>query len=349
MANSYKETTVLMMDSKTDATLVEHLKAGTQQLLKYTSLVTLTVQNAALNLTMRMARTQKDLFMASTAVVMAEVIKLITCLALVWIDEGSFSKAIVSIYRTVIKQPMDTVKVAIPSLVYTLQNNLIYVGATHLDAATCQVTYQLKILTTALFSVAMLHKRLSPVQWIALLFLFLGVALVQLAQISAPQINSAGRIQYPFVGFTAIFIACCLSGFAGVYFEKILKGSDISVWMRNVQLSTLAIPFGLITLLVSDFSNLQEKGFFFGYNALIWIVILLQALGGLIVAVVVKYADNILKGFATSLAIVLSCIVSVYAFNFQLTLKFVVGAALVIASIFLYSQSTVKSNQDFKK
>lgn len=45
-----------------------------------------------------------------------------------------------------------------------------------------QVTYQLKILTTALFSVLMLRKTLSRVQWISLLLLFVGVAIVQVCR-----------------------------------------------------------------------------------------------------------------------------------------------------------------------
>ena len=58
--------------------------------------------------------------------------------------------------------------------------------------------------------------------------------------------------------------------------------------------------------------------------------------GGLLVAVVVKYADNILKGFATSISIVLSTLISVYFFHFGLSFGFLVGAGLVIGAVFMY-------------
>lgn len=38
------------------------------------------------------------------------------------------------------------------------------------------------------------------------------------------------------VGVIAVLIACFSSGFAGVYFEKILKETKQSVWVRNIQL-----------------------------------------------------------------------------------------------------------------
>jgi solute carrier family 35 (UDP-sugar transporter), member A1/2/3 len=59
--------------------------------------------------------------------------------------------------------------------------------------------------------------------------------------------------------------------------------------------------------------------------------------------VVVKYADNILKGFATSLAIIISCVASIYLFGFNLTVQFAFGASLVIFSIFLYGYDPNKS------
>lgn len=98
-----------------------------------------------------------------------------------------------------------------------------------------------------------------------------------------------------------------------------------------------SIP-GLITLAVKDGHTVREQGFFYGYDWAVWSAVLLQSLGGLLVAVVVKYADNILKGFATSGAIVLSCIISMYFFDFQLSAQFVIGAALVISSVYLYGK-----------
>lgn len=224
----------------------------------------------------------------------------------------------------------------VPSAVYLIQNNLLYVAASNLDVATYQITYQLKILTTAMFAVTMLNKKLISTQWISLLILIAGVAMVQLSDVKESKSSANVAEQSKFIGFTAALSACMLSGFAGVYFEKILKGSDVSVWMRNVQLAMLSVPMGLVTSYVSDGAKISEHGFFHGYDNFVWFTVAQNALGGLLVAVVVKYADNILKGFACSLAIIITCVASIFIFDFSLSLQFSVGAACVIGSIFLY-------------
>ena len=92
-----------------------------------------------------------------------------------------------------------------------------------------------------------------------------------------------------------------------------------------------------MTAYASDGDAIQEKGFFFGYNNLVWLNIFVQSAGGLIVAVVIKYADNILKGFATSIAIVVSCLASVYLFDTIIDYVFAFGTFLVVLSVVLYS------------
>lgn len=313
--------------------------------LKIITLITLTLQNAMVALSMRYSRTRPgDMFISSTAVVMAEVVKLLVCLVLVYrIESISWNHFISILNNTIIKQPVDTLKVCIPSLVYLIQNNLLYVSTSNLDAATYQVTYQLKIFTTAVFSVLLLKRKLLRHQWIALVILIAGVLLVQLNN-STDKSKDSYPNQNRIVGLVSALIACCLSGFAGVYFEKILKGAEISIWMRNIQLSFVSIPLGFIVCLTTDWNQITTNGFFFGYDLYIVYLISLQAAGGLIVAMVVKYADNILKGFATSLAIVIACIFSIYFFNFTISIQFVLGTILVMCSIFLYSYSREKKS-----
>lgn len=75
-----------------------------------------------------------------------------------------------------------------------------------------------------MFSVLMLSKKLTRVQWVSLCLLTTGVAIVQLTSdsVSVKTSNSASKGS-KFVGLVAVLTACCLSGLAGVYFEKILK------------------------------------------------------------------------------------------------------------------------------
>merc|ERR1719309_921764 len=134
------------------------------------------------------------MFISTTAVVMAEMGKLVTCLFLVWNDEGrSVGKWSTALHSTIVLQPIDTLKVCVPSFVYLIQNNLLYVAASNLDVATYQITYQLKILTTAMFAVTMLGKKLHATQWISLVLLVAGVAMVQLSDVKEVKVADSAE------------------------------------------------------------------------------------------------------------------------------------------------------------
>ncbi|XP_028919311.1 UDP-N-acetylglucosamine transporter isoform X1 [Ornithorhynchus anatinus] len=284
--------------------------------LKYLSLGILVFQTTSLVLTMRYSRTLKEdgpRYLSSTAVVVAELLKIMACILLVYRDSKCSLRTLNRVlHDEILNKPMETLKLAIPSGIYTLQNNLLYVALSNLDAATYQVTYQLKILTTALFSVSMLSKKLGVYQWLSLVILMTGVAFVQWPSDSQEVVSKELSAGSQFVGLMAVLTACFSSGFAGVYFEKILKETKQSVWIRNIQLGFFGSIFGLLGVYIYDGELVSKNGFFQGYNKLTWIVVVLQALGGLVIAAVIKYADNILKGFATSLSIILSTLISYF-------------------------------------
>ena len=70
--------------------------------------------------------------------------------------------------------------------------------------------YQLKLLTTALFSFLMLGKKFTPVQIAALLVLFLGLALVESDKSEEKGVASEGQNQV--LGVVTVVLSSLSSG-----------------------------------------------------------------------------------------------------------------------------------------
>jgi len=157
-----------------------------------------------------------------------------------------------------------------------------------------------------------------------LIILAVGVAIVQVSGSGDLHSEKGGQNdgKNQLMGFMCVICAACTSGFAGVYFEKILKGKSSSssppptIWVRNIQMGLPSVVAAFIAIFVHDRAQVLEKGFFSGYSPMVWSVITVQALGGLVVAIVVKYTDNVLKTFATSFSIIGSCIIPLYSLSF---------------------------------
>ena len=65
------------------------------------------------------------------------------------------------------------------------------------------------------------------------------------------------------LGLIAVFAACMISGLAGVYFEKVLKTSSATLWVRNVQLSFFSLfPALFIGVMWKDGYQVMEKVIF---------------------------------------------------------------------------------------
>ncbi|KAI0875770.1 UDP-galactose transporter [Hypoxylon argillaceum] len=157
--------------------------------LKHVSLITLTLQNSAVTLIAHHSRIMPPSgdhrYFTSTAVFLTELIKLAISLTFA-IYEVSRTLApstpatvlFQQIYNSVFKG--DGWKLAIPATLYTLQNTLQYIAIENLDPVHYQVILQLKILTTALFTVTILGRSLSHKKWISLVILTVGVSIVSI-------------------------------------------------------------------------------------------------------------------------------------------------------------------------
>lgn len=104
------------------------------------SLVTLTIQNAVLILTMRYSRViAGKMYITTTAVVFSEFTKMVVCLLVILYQERSIQKWLKHLHEGLVVNWKDTLKMSVPAIVYMVQNNLQYVAVSNLEAAVFQV------------------------------------------------------------------------------------------------------------------------------------------------------------------------------------------------------------------
>jgi len=146
------------------------------------------------------------------------------------------------------------------------------------------------------------------------------------------------------IGLVAITIACFTSGLAAIYFEWVLKkspgqttASPHAIWIRNFQLAFFALAVAIMGVIGKDGQEVADHGLFQGFDWLTCTVVALEAFGGIVVGLVIKYADTILKNFATAVSIVTSTAVSYFVFGFRISSLFVLGSSMVIAAVWLYT------------
>jgi solute carrier family 35 (UDP-sugar transporter), member A1/2/3 len=312
------------------------------------SLLVMIVQNfgtyIVVQLTLDDERRTLIKYSKGTAVVTTEFLKLTAALCAEYIiNHRSFSLFIRHIFTEVFVKYRETCVLIVPALLYALQNNMLYYANQNLDGITFQITYQLKIVTTALFSRWMLAKPLSIRQWVSLIILILGIIMVQPSKNGQPD----NRVKNHTMGLLVTVLSAISSGFAGVFTEKMIKRSDHpvskkSLWVQNCIIACYGIVFSYIALFLQDYFEPRVTSFFHGYTSLVCLNLAMQALGGVLVSLVMKYADNILKGFACAIVLVLNAIYSITLRGSVMTAPIGFGIVCVIVSVVVYGIEEAK-------
>jgi UDP-sugar transporter A1/2/3 len=299
------------------------------------------VQTVGIVFLIRLSRTRASNsqgYLNSTVVFCTEVGKvMISVVMLLWEVKSLHGKKLaVCMARCFDTEGLKTV--FLPCGLYTLQNNLLYLALSNLSGAEYQVTFQLKILFTALFSVMILGRNLAGRQWFALAVLMAGVMAVQsrsVAETRHVQVSAAAWQRS--LGYAAILGASIISGLAGVCMERALKRPGASMCVTNLQSSCIGALIALMLSLLHDGKAIRSMGFLQGYSCLVWLIIGLQAASGLLVARVLKHSGSILKCFGNAVSVVLTCLVSIWLDDLTLDAQFCCGTIFVMFAILVYS------------
>jgi len=109
--------------------------------LRYGTLIILVLQTASTVLLLRYSRTRPGrTYLASTAVMLNECCKFTVCVFSLYTQRGfSIRRSWRAFRDEILGRPRETIKLIVPSGLYCLQNNLLFIALTNLDAATYQV------------------------------------------------------------------------------------------------------------------------------------------------------------------------------------------------------------------
>lgn len=264
---------------------------------------------------------------------LAEIFKLLVSSFLLWKEcKSSSPPRMTTEWKTVRLFP-------IPSIIYLVHNNVQFATLTYVDPSTYQIMGNLKIVTTAILFRMFLRRKLSNLQWMAIVLLAVGTTTSQVkgcGEASCDSIFSA-----PIQGYMLGLLSACLSALAGVYTEYLMKKNNDSLYWQNVQLYTFGAIFNMLRLIWDDFRVGFDNGpwwqrIFYGYNITTWLVVLNLGSTGLLVSWLMKYADNIVKVYSTSMAMLLTMILSVYLFSFKPTIQLFLGIVICMISLHMY-------------
>ncbi len=294
------------------------------------------------------------------AVILCELIKVLVSLMLLFKDCG-FSLLRLQLSLSNIRL-RELSAVAVPGILYAFQNNLAYVALENVSAAVYQILLQSKIVFTALFGMFLLGRWLKRGEWGAVLVHLVGVVLVEWSMNSCmkgDEDNSKSDSSYGsmWLGSGATLLCGMISGFAGVVNEAIIKGvgssSDAkvivpkSIWRNNFYLNlisfSVAITIACFQLsrnldkyLVDTIRVISSKVYGHAIDPEILTMILVQSVGGILVPVVVARTGSMVKCFAYSLSIVLTCAVAQWLFgDYHRNIPFYLGAFLVVVSLIM--------------
>ena len=226
----------------------------------------------------------------------------------------------------------------VPSAIYLAQNNVQFLFLKYVDPSSYQVLGNLKIASTGILYRLFLKRRLSTLKWVALVLLLIGAM--------TSQLDTCGHkvLSAPIQGYLFGLLSASLSGFAAVYTEYIMKKNNDSLYWQNAQLYFFGVCFNLINLTYQDVRVGFNNGFwlmtpFHGYNMWTYLVVCTLSSSGLLVSWIMKYADSIVKVYATSMAMLVTMVVSLLLFGQTPTLQLLLGILTATASLQMYYMS----------
>eukprot|EP01135_Chromosphaera_perkinsii_P004148 Nk52_evm55s270 gene=Nk52_evmTU55s270 len=240
----------------------------------------------------------------------------------------------------------------VPAFMYTMYNNLSYVNLLHYDPTTYFLLLQIRVVVTGIVFQFLFNKQLSRTQWISLIVLTCGCVIKEyghMAGVDAAKTKSAEELEaarnsnnfYLMLIFVQVFCSC----FAGVYNEKLLKGSagNVDIMVQN--------SFMYIDSILSNVCFMYVRGDLAGAISPTNIAALMEhntmaiitnnALIGITTSLLLKHLNSIVKVYASAAELMITAVAAYFLFGITIDVYTVIAIGMVSYAIFSYTLNPV--------
>lgn len=219
------------------------------------------------------------------------------------------------------------------SLSYAINNHLAFWVFLLASPGTIQLIKSGSTFMTAFILYGILSRPISQLQWIAMALQMMGLIQSQYSE-------CAKATAAPLLGYGLLLVQVTLTAINGAYNDHVAKTSGLSLHSINVVLYLTGFGFNLVAYVLRSIwfasTETPEPGFFEGYTVMAILVVVANALMGIVITAVYKYADAIIKSVATTFSTAILLIVSAIVFSTPLSLTNGIGVCIVFIATYLY-------------
>ena len=278
-------------------------------------------------------------FFTSSAQTSADVVKLVLSLWLFWRqgsqagDEEQAGKAqgIAFQLTTQLSYPLVS-QCGFLAALYCVNNQLAFALFRWADAASITLVKSASSFVSALFLWTFLKRPVNHFQWISICVQVLGLVVVQYDDCKKTTL-------LPFTTYLALLASLSISSAAGVWNEHLLKTFSASLHAQNMCMYVYGVLFNLLIFLLWEKPEeevLSSALWFRGYSVGALAIITSQALLGLTVTAVLKYADTVVRSLASACSISILYAANIIFFGWTINLTYATGCCIVFLSTYLY-------------
>ena len=237
----------------------------------------------------------------------------------------------------------------VPSVVFFLLSDLVSFGIfRHVSATTYSVVKQLRLVITALLFRFFLHREVTSIQWIAVVQLLLASVLfvaIDLLVSGGESVDGGSDDAY---GIFLVLLKCVLDSFPGIWMDKYFKDlesqSNFPYVEQQVFFALWSFAIGVALAAYSDGLTLflRPSSFFDGYNAGAYVSAVVTASYGMLVSLVLRYLDSMVKQIQALLSVVVTVYLDYYIFGTEIGIAKTATITLILTSVFLYKVGSPK-------